>query len=178
MSFRNQNQGLWNSYLFFSFTLLSATIFINLFSYSKVELWLLCFFLLVLSLVIYQRRSMGRRNMLINILKYYLATPVTSTGYLPYSPCLTSTLNVFWNHGPSVLISSPYSCSDNPYILPFPGEAMIPLMNNFLRYIINKKEFLCLRKLRGPQILKLSPNIIFFHLQTWIQEHLDEEGKV
>lgn len=86
----------------FSLTPLSATIFKSLFWYSKVELWL-PFFLLVFSLVIFQRRSLGRRNTLINISKYYLATPVISTGYLPYSPCLTSTLNAFLEPWPFCL---------------------------------------------------------------------------
>lgn len=161
----------------FSLTPLSAAIFKSLFWYSKVEFWLL--FLLLFSLVIFQRRRWGRRNILINISKYYLATPVISTGYLPYSLRLTSTLNALWNHGPSVLISLPCSSSsDNPYTLPFLGEAVIPPMSNFLRYT-NKKEFLCLRKLWEPYILKLSPNItLFSHLQNWIQEHLDKEGKI
>lgn len=111
-------------------------------------------------------RNLGRRNTSVNISKYYLATPGTPTGYRSYFSWLTSAVNALlepWSFSWTFL-----SSSYNP----------VELCSHYWRIIPDKHKTGAFTL----QILKCSPIQLFFtlslfFLQTWISEHLGEEGK-
>ena len=117
----------------------------SLFWHLKAELWL--FF----SFVVYHRKSPEKEK---HIGKY---TKILScnTSYMHCVPVLFPLLNFHLEclTLPSWTFSS-CSFSGNPYTLPFPGGAVLLLLNNFPRYTDIKKEFLPLRKLWELHILQ------------------------